>query len=162
MIKKLLLSLALITCAAPLNAVVYYPEHLKQADVIAAPKKIKACDIHKVLAAKERGRWGSIALVLKTAPKAMASAACSLAWAKITGRQNAVSRAYHDIKTMEKEVDSSGEAYVMIFEKHGLNEIATAVEVVANNYKPQPGMHEIVKEIAAAGIEQRFASNMGP
>lgn len=162
MLKKLLLSLALIMCADPLNAVIYYPENITAAQVASAPKKIKAWDIHKVLAAKEQSEFANILTVIKIAPRAMVSTVCNLIWAKITGRQNAASRAYDDIKILRKEVGSSGEGYLYLFEKHGMHEIAKAVEVASNNYKPQPGMLEIVKEITAAGIPQHFASNIGP
>lgn len=160
MLQRILLPLLLVS-AFNIQAVTYYPDHLSQQQVQVSPK-IKAWDIHKVLAARERGKLGNMLTVFKIARKAMVMAACNLLWAKITGRPNDASRAYEDINNMPKSADASGEAYVMIFEKHNLPEIAHAVEEVSNSYKPQPGMQEIVQQINAAGIIQRFASNIGP
>ncbi len=167
MFKKLLLLTLLSLNATLVNAVVVYPPQLSQLQVYSAPKMM-AWDIHKVLAAKEGGKWTNIYTVIKAAPLAFARAFRDIAWAKITGRQNPTSRAKADINTMQADnkklgvSDASGEAYVVIFEKHDLKDIANAVILVSNSYKPQPVMQEIVEAIAAKNIPQRFASNIGP
>lgn len=169
MLKKLSLCLLLIPFA--LNGTIYYPNNISQSDVVQAVdegKVIMAWDIHKVLAAKEGGKLSNMYTVAKSAPVAFLKAFKDLAWTKLTGKPTPASRASKDINDMRKYhkdhgiSDASGEPYVHIFEKHGLNAIAKAVEIATSTYKPQPGIEAIIDEIATQNIEQRFASNIGP
>lgn len=67
------------------------------------------------------------------------------------------------MKNLPKSVDSSGEAYLVIFDKHNLHEIAKVTEHISSAYRPMPGMEQLVKTInETPGITQRFASNIGP
>lgn len=171
MFKKLLLCLLLIPLA--LNAKVYYPQNVKQSDVVQAVEDgqvVMAWDIHKVLAAKEGNKYMNMYIVAKSAPLAFAKAFSQIAWTKLTGRPTPASLAKTDINALNAYnkstgvSDASGEPYVLIFEKHGLNAIAKAVEIATSTYKPQPGIEAIVDEIAAQNkdIKQHFASNIGP
>lgn len=169
MFKKLSLCLVLITFA--LNAKVYYPQNVNQADVIKAvdeDKIVMAWDIHKVPAQKEGNKYTNYALVAWLAKSQLAQALGQIAWTKITGRPTAASRAKQDLNAMsaynksQGVPDVSGEPYVLIFEKHGLNDIAKAVEFVTSTYKPNEEIEAIIDKIAAQNIEQRYASNIGP
>lgn len=169
MFKKLSLCLLLIPFAV--NAKIYYPNNVSQSDVVQAVdegKVIMAWDIHKVLAAKEGNKYTNYALVYANAPVEFLYALGQVAFTKATGRSTAASRAKQDINALSAYnkangvSDASGEPYVLIFQKYGLNSIAKAVEFVTSTYKPQPGIEAIVDEIAAQNIEQRFASNIGP
>lgn len=169
MLKKLSLCLLLIPFA--LNGKIYYPSNISQSDVVQAVdegKVIMAWDIHKVLAAKEGNKYTNYALVYANAPVEFLYALGQVTFTKATGRPTAASRAKQDINALSAYnkangvSDASGEPYVLIFQKYGLNSIAKAVEFVTSTYKPQPGIEGIVDEIAAQNIEQRFASNIGP
>lgn len=169
MFKKLSLALLLVPLA--LNAKIYYPQNIKQSDVVQAvdeAKVVMAWDIHKVLAAKEGSKWTNMYTVMKSAPTAFAKAFAQVAWSNITGRPTPASMAKKNINALSATnksngvSDASGEPYVLIFEKHGLNAIAKAVEIATSTYKPQPGIEAIVDEIKANNIAQHFASNIGP
>lgn len=170
MLKKLSLALLLITPVA-VSAKIYYPQNIKQSDVVQAVdegKVIMAWDIHKVPAAKEGNKYINHAIVFGSAPLAFAKAFSDLAWTKLTGKQTSASRSWADIQTMRtyhKEngiSDASGEPYVLIFEKHGLYAIAKAVEIATSTYKPNKDIEAIIDEIDAQNIEQRYTSNIGP
>lgn len=167
--KDLLFTLLLIPFA--LNGKIHYPPNVKQSDVVHAVdegKVIMAWDIHKVPAAKEGNKYINHAMVFGSAPLAFAKAFSDLAWTKLTGRPTPASRSWADIQAMRAYhkaqgiSDASGEPYVLIFEKHGLNAIAKAVEIATSTYKPNKDIENIVDEIAAQNIEQRYASNIGP
>lgn len=167
MLKKLLLSIALIAIPFSNYAVIYYPNDM-QPQAIQTNEKEIAWDIHNVLAQKEQGIFGkkfasitNYLSAVKQAPRAMLSAVYNLIHAKITGKQNSVSLAVRDMKNLPKSVDSSGEAYVVIFDKHNLPEIAKITERASSAYRPMPGMEQLVKTIRPE-ITQRFASNIGP
>ncbi len=161
MYKKLILLSTLLI--AGLEAKIYFPENVSMQDLQSQkPTYSIAWDIHNVLAKKECGTLAKIGLVFKTAPRAMAHALYEIAYTKITGKPTATANAYKEIKNLPKSADSSGEAYVQIFARHNLHQIANAVEKVSNTYKPQPGISEIVQTVKNQNIEQRLASNIGP
>lgn len=169
MFKKLSFCLLLIPLA--LQAKTYYPDNVKQSDIVEAVdenKVVIAWDIHKVVAAKEGNKYINHAIVFGSAPVAFANAFSALAWTKLTGRPTAASRAWADIQAMRAYhkangiSDASGEPYVHIFEKYGLLAIAKAVETATSTYKPNKDVEAIIDEIAAQNIEQRYASNIGP
>lgn len=170
MLKKLLLSVIFIAAIPFSNyAVIYYPKDMQTQALQTNTKEI-AWDIHNVLAQKEQGilgkKFASIINYLsaaRQAPCAMFSAVYNLIHAKITGKPNSVSLAIRDMKNLPKSVDSSGEAYLVIFDKHNLHEIAKVTEHISSAYRPMPGMEQLVKTInETPGITQRFASNIGP
>lgn len=169
MFKKLSLSLLLVPLA--LNATIYYPHNICQSDVIQATdegKVVMAWDIHKVFAAKEGGKFTNMYIVAKSAPVAFLKAFKDLAWSKLTGRATPASLAHADIAHMRKYHkqeginDASGEPYALIMLKHGLTDIAHAIEIATSTYKPQPGIEAVIDEISAQNIPQHFASNIGP
>lgn len=170
MFKKLILSLLILT-PITINAKIYYPTNVSQADVVQAvdeDKVIMAWDIHKVPAEKEGNKYTNYAIVFGSAPVAFSNALSAMAWTRLTGRPTAASRAWTDIQAMRAYHkaqginDASGEPYVLIFEKHGLQAIAKAVEIATSTYKPNKEIEAIIDEIAAQNIEQRYASNIGP
>ena len=168
MLKKLSLCLMLIPFA--LNAKVYYPSNIKQSDVVQAVDEgavVVLWDIHKVLAAKDKKAPGGAAVVL-SAKVELLTILKDIAWSKLTGRPTRGASLKKDLDVLAAAIkalgvnDPSGEPYVLIFEKNGFNDFAKAIETATSNYIPQPGMLELVDEIAANNIEQRFASNIGP
>lgn len=170
MFKKL--SLALLLIPLSLNAKIYYPPNVKQSDVVQAVdegKVIMAWDIHKVLAARDKKAPGGASGVLSSCKKELASILFKdLPWTLVTGRPTRGAALKKDLNALAAAIkalgvnDPSGEPYVLIFEKNGYTDFPKAIEAATSNYIPQPGMQEIVDEIANNNIEQRFASNIGP
>lgn len=165
------LSLALLLIPFGIHAKVYYPQNVRQSEVVEAVnngKAIMAWDIHKVLAIKEGNKYTNMYLVAKSAPLAFMKAFKDLAWSKLTGRITPAFLANKDINAMrkfhkEKGIsDASGEPYVLIMEKHGLDAIASATTLATSTYKPNTAVEAIVDEITSNQIEQRLASNIGP
>lgn len=143
--SKIFLSIALL--ATPLlNAKVYCP---KGVNLSVQNSMIEiAWDIHNVLAEKD-GKAKAGAIVGDIFPIIFTKLSGNAAWKEIDALN-------------KKEKDISGEAYVRIFTRHGELSLARMAEKAANAYKPRKGMDLLVKDINAAGVTQRLASNIGP
>ena len=130
---KIFLSISLLICVLnQMNAVIYLPENIKTEQVReffepSSQERQIFLDIHDVVAQKEPSRLGKTfakfkryTLGLWQSPTAIMSGLYNMAKAKITRTQNAVTLAMKAIKELPKSVDSSGEAYLTIFEKYDL------------------------------------------
>jgi len=163
MFKRIALSLLLVSSfCGSLKAEYYLPEgvDLEQVKQRNNPETTEVnFDIHKVLAASEMGRIANIARIFSSF--AMWKALASVTYTKITGRPTPASLAKKDIDNLSKSADSSGEAYVTIFENRGLSALATEVEKMSNAWKPRKGMLELVKKMNEK-YTLRLASNIGP
>jgi hypothetical protein len=146
MLKKLLFPVIAFT-AAFLDAKVYLqpslmPMHLTSTNVIVV------WDIHNVLAEDE----GTLNKFGKALPDLF-----SIIETKLF---NDV--AWKEIKEISRKMDISGEARYEIFLKHGQHEMARMTERAANTYRPRKGMEQIVRKLRLKGVQQRFASDIGP
>lgn len=143
MVKKILFIAFLFPMA--INATYYLPSAITLQQVQKKPKQI-AWDIHDTLTRKDG--------VSKF--KAVMGNIFTIGWTKIT--PNA---AWDEINRLPKNKDISGQGYATIFQKHGEHTLAKMVAQSANAYKPRKGMLQLVQKINAAGVTQRFASNIG-
>ncbi len=158
MFKKLLFALLLINPLA--NGMVVYPEGVNVVDVRQSQKQL-ALDYHNVLTKQDPyAYYWSWAKALP----AMASAAAQLGFSKVTGIQTAPQKALNEIKELPKEVASSGEALITIFNNHGLTGLASFIVNIKNSYKPYQPMVDLLKRVKThnQSMTMRVASNMGP
>lgn len=155
MLKKLLLPLILLASVPAIKATPILPAGVTLEQAQKA-KKETLWDIHNVPAQKEGGgSKAKAALFFKTAPKwEMARA--------VLNPVNFVTLLKDIYIDLPKSADSSGEAYVTIFQKRNFPGLAATVEKLSNAYKPREGMLELIKKLDAKSVTQRLASNIGP
>lgn len=148
MLKKIT-SIFLTTISLSLSGTVYFPQGISINDVhIAHKNNIQiAWDIHNVLAVKDPGTK-FFAIFKHIFP--------------ILGSKIGDNAAWNEINRLTEKNDISGQAYFLIFLKHGEKKLAKMAQETANAYKPREGIEHIVRAINNSGITQRLASNIGP
>jgi hypothetical protein len=146
MFKRIILTSALLAplCAAAVTT--YFPQGVGPQD-LRTRQLLFGWDIHGVLVKKDHGELLG-AILGNLGP---------LAVSKLTD-----DKSWNEIAKLKKEGDISGEVRAQILRKNGKKSAARAVEKASNAYKPRKGMQHIVTRLAAAGHEQRLASNIGP
>lgn len=139
---------------------VEYPHGMNQEQVKNSPKQL-ALDYHDVLTAQKTfpyyWSWA------KAVP-AMLFAGTQVLFSKTTGIQTAPQQAAKEIKQLPKQALSSGEALIYLFQRHGLNSLASFIVNIKNSYAPIAPMVALLKQIKAQNpdIPMRVASNTGP
>ncbi len=142
-----ILFISTLCALSNLTATVYFPQGMTAAHVQKSHDVQLFLDIHHVLAKEDSGaRLGAIVGNI-----------FDIAWTKMTG-----DKVWKEINKLPKDQDISGEARYLIALKHGNHDLAECIRDAANAYTPRKGMEQLVREIKAAGITQRLASNIGP
>lgn len=148
---SLLLACALIGSTA--QATIVLPEGTSLADASKASKKI-FWDLHHVVVVPHTGK--KIAAGITNLHNLITGGFKYL----FSGKESAYKKAYAEIKKLPKT--ASGDAYIEIFTKYGVHDVAAFAAAIRNTYKPNMPVITLVDEVKKAGHEQCVASNIGP
>jgi hypothetical protein len=142
-----ILFISTLCALSNLTAAVYFPHGITATHVQKSHDVQVFWDIHHVLAKEDGGACLG----------AIMGNIFDIAWTKMTG-----DKVWKEINKLPKDQDISGEARYLIALKHGNHDLAECIRDAANAYVPRKGMEQLVRDIDAAGITQRLASNIGP